>query len=132
MLSSVSDKEKLFTETFSENSNLEDSGFFLSAFPSRTNLKLHFTNATPELIRKLVTEIDSLKVSGGDCLPVETLKNCEPKLSYILAGLSNMCLKSSCLQIIGKFHPCSLYSKILGRGLELKITPLEVCFLGPV
>ena len=25
------------------------------------------------------------------------LKNCEPELSYILAGLFNMCLKESCL-----------------------------------
>ena len=76
----MSDKEKLFAKIFSENSNLEDSGFFLSAFPSRSNFKLHFTNATPELTRKFVFEIDSLKVSGGDCLPVETLKNCKPEL----------------------------------------------------
>ena len=36
------------------------------------------------------------KVPGPDCIPVVVLlKNCEPKLSYILAELFNMCLKVS-------------------------------------
>ena len=41
VLSSASDKAKLFAENFSENSNLDDSGVSLPVFPSRTNLKLH-------------------------------------------------------------------------------------------
>ena len=41
MLSSASDKRKLFVKMFSTNSNLDDSCISLSAFPSRTNLKLH-------------------------------------------------------------------------------------------
>ena len=41
VLSSASDKEKLFAKNFSENSNLDDSIIFLPVFPSRTNLKLH-------------------------------------------------------------------------------------------
>ena len=40
LLSSASDKAKLFTENFSKNSNLDDSGIFLPVFPSRTNFKL--------------------------------------------------------------------------------------------
>ena len=40
MLSSASDKVKLFAEIFSKNSNLDDSGISLPVFPSRTNLKL--------------------------------------------------------------------------------------------
>ena len=40
MLSSASDKAKLFDENFSKNSNLDDSGISLPVFPSRTNLKL--------------------------------------------------------------------------------------------
>ena len=39
--------------------------------------------------------LDSWKLSGPDCIPVVGLKNCEPKLSYTLAELSNMCLKQS-------------------------------------
>ena len=41
VLSSPSDKAKLFAENFSKNSNLDDSGISLPVFPSRTNLKLH-------------------------------------------------------------------------------------------
>ena len=40
VLSSASDKAKLFAENFSMNSNLDDSGISLPVFPSRTNLKL--------------------------------------------------------------------------------------------
>ena len=39
VLSSPSDKAKLFAKNFSENSNLDDSGNSLLVFPSRTNLK---------------------------------------------------------------------------------------------
>ena len=41
VLSSASDKAKLFAENFSLNFNLDDSGVSLPVFPSRTNLKLH-------------------------------------------------------------------------------------------
>ena len=41
VLSSASDKAKLFAENFSLNSNLDDSVVSLPVFPSRTNLKLH-------------------------------------------------------------------------------------------
>ena len=41
VLSSASDKAKLFAENFSMNSNLDDSGISLPIFLSITNLKLH-------------------------------------------------------------------------------------------
>ena len=41
VLFSVSDKTKLLAKNFSKNSNLNDYGVTLLAFPSRTNLKLH-------------------------------------------------------------------------------------------
>ena len=41
VLSSASDKAKLFPENFSKNSNLDDSAISLPFFPFRTNLKLH-------------------------------------------------------------------------------------------
>ena len=40
--------------------------------------------------------LDLLKASGPDCIPVIILQNCEPELSYILAELFNKCLKESC------------------------------------
>ena len=96
MLSSASDKAKLLSENFSKNSNLDDSGISLSAFPSRTNLKLHNISVTPKVIKKVIMNLDLSKASGSDCIPVVVLKNCEPELSYILAELFNKCLKESC------------------------------------
>ena len=40
--------------------------------------------------------LDLSKGSGPDCIPMVVLKNCEPELSYTLAGLFNKCLKESC------------------------------------
>ena len=96
LLSSASDKAKLFAENFSLNSNLDDSGVSLPVFPSRTNLKLHNISITPKMVRKVVINLDLSKASGPDCIPVVVLKNGEPELSYILAELFNNCLKESC------------------------------------
>ena len=96
MLSSASDKAKLFAENFSLNFNLDDSGISLPAFPSRTNLKLHNISVTPKIVRKVVINLGLSKASGPDCIPVVVLKNCELELSYILAELFNKCLKESC------------------------------------
>ena len=96
MLSSASDKAKLFAKNFSKNSNLDDSGISLPVFPSRTSLKLHNISITPKMVKKVITNLDSSKASGPDYIPVVVLKNCEPELSYILAKLFNNCLKKSC------------------------------------
>ena len=52
MLSSASDKVKLFAKNFSKNSNLGDSGISLPVFPSRTNLKLHNISITPKMVKR--------------------------------------------------------------------------------
>ena len=96
MLSSASDKAKLFAETFSKNSNLDDSGISLPVFPSRTNLKLHKISVTPKKVKKVIMNFDLSKASGPDFISVVVLKNCEPELSYIIAELFNKCLKESC------------------------------------
>ena len=83
VLSSVSDKTKLFPENFSKNANLEDSGISLPVFPSRTNLKLHNISVTLMMVKKVIKNL-------------ECSKNCEPERSYILAELFNKCLKGSC------------------------------------
>ena len=87
MLSSASDNAKLFAENFSLNSNLDDSGVSLPVFPSRTNLKLHNNSITPKMVKEVITNIDSSKASGLNCIPVVVLRNCGPELSYILAEL---------------------------------------------
>ena len=48
------------------------------------------------MVKKVITNLDSSKASGPDCIPVVVLKNCEPELSNILAKLFNKCLKESC------------------------------------
>ena len=96
MLSSASDKAKLFAENFSKNSNLDDSGISLPVFPSRTNLKLHNISVTPKMVKKVITNLDMLKASGPDCIAAMVLKNCEFELLYILAQLFNKSLKESC------------------------------------
>ena len=96
MLSSASDKTKLFAKDFSKNSNLDDSGISLPVFPFRTNLKLHNISVTPKIVKKVITNLDSSKASAPDCIPVVVLKNCELELSCILAEIFSMCLKESC------------------------------------
>ena len=52
VLSSASDKAKLFAKNFSKNSNIDDSGISLPFFPSRTNLKLHNISITPKMVKR--------------------------------------------------------------------------------
>ena len=66
MLFSASDEAKLFAKNFSKNSILDSSGISLPIFPSRTNLKLHNISVTPEMVKKVKTNLDSGKASGPD------------------------------------------------------------------
>ena len=70
VLSSASDKAKLFAENSSKNSNLDDSGISLPVFPSRTTLKLHNISVTPTMVKKVIMNLDLSKASGPDCILV--------------------------------------------------------------
>ena len=48
------------------------------------------------MVRKVITNLDSSKTSGPDCIQVVVLKNSECKFSNIPAKLFNMCPKESC------------------------------------
>ena len=48
------------------------------------------------MVKKVIIDLDLLKASAPDCIPMVVLKNCDPELSYILAKLFNKCLKESC------------------------------------
>ena len=89
MLSSTSNKAKLFAKNFSKNFKLE-SGISLRVFPSIINLKLHNISATPKLVKKVMKSLDSSWTSGPDCISVVVLQNCEHELSYILAKHFNV------------------------------------------
>ena len=106
VLFSVSDKVKLFAENFLKNSNPDDSGISLPALPSRTNLKPHNISVTTKMVRKVITNLDSSKASGHNCIPVVVLKNCEPEISYILAELFNTILV---FKTAGRSNMGSLY-----------------------
>ena len=43
-------------------------------FLSRTNLKLHIS-VTLKIVKKVITNLDSSKASGPDCIPVLVLEN---------------------------------------------------------
>ena len=151
VLSSASDKVKLFAKNFSTNSNLDHSGISLPVFPSRTNLKLHNISITPKMVKKVITNLYSLKAFGPDFIPVVVLMNCEPELSYILAKFFNKCLKESCFpdcwnvssvvsvfKKVGEsstaknYHPVSLLSvvsKVFEKHVNNTIVHLEKCAL---
>ena len=145
MLSSASDKAKLFAENFSKNSNLDDSGISLPVFPSRTNLKVHNISVLPKMVKKVIAHLDLSNASGPDCIPVVVLKNCEPELSYILAQLFNKCLKESCFpdcwkvssvvpvfknigerSVAKNYHPVSLLS-VVSKVFSINCRPSYSC-----
>ena len=96
VLSSASDKAKLFAENFSKNSNLDDSGISLPVFLSTTNFKLQNISVIFKMLKKVIKNLHLSKASGPDCIPVVVLKNRELETSYILAEIFNKCIKESC------------------------------------
>ena len=120
VLSSASDKAKLFAENFSKNSNLDASGISLPVFPSRTNLKLHNISVTPKMVKKVITNLDLSNASGPDCIPVVVLKNSEPELSCMLAELFNKCQKESCFPDCWKVSSVVLVFKNVGERSTAK------------
>ena len=95
VLSSASDKEKLFAQKLNNNSNLEDSSIFLPAFSSVNDLNWHDFSLTQKMVKKVIMSLGLSKAFDPDRISVVILKNCEHKLSYILAELFNLCLKES-------------------------------------
>ena len=104
MLSSASDKAKMFAENFSKNSNVDNSGISLPVFPSINNLKKHNISVIPKRVKKVIMNLDLSEASGPDCIPVVVLKNCEPEFSFILAELFNKHLKEPCFPDCWKVH----------------------------
>ena len=72
------------------------------------------------MVKKVITNLDSSKASGSDCIPVVVLKNCEPKRSYILAELFNMCLKGSCFPDCWKVSSVVPIFKNVGESFTAK------------
>ena len=82
-------KAKLFAKSFSKNSYLDDSVISLPTFSSRTNLKLHHISITATMVKKVMTNLDSSKVSAPDCIPVVVNKNYIYGHIVIVISISN-------------------------------------------
>ena len=67
------------------------------------------------MVKKVIMILHSLQASDPDCSPVVVLKKCEPKLSYKLAEIFNMCLKRSCFPDCWKVSLVVLASKNAGE-----------------
>ena len=72
------------------------------------------------MVKKVITNLNSSKASGPDCIPVVVLKNCEPELSYILAELFNMCRKESCFPDCWKVSGVVLVFQNVGKSSTAK------------
>ena len=66
MLPSTSDRAKSFAKNFPKDSNLDDSGIPLPAFPSRTNLKRHNIHVSSKMVKEVTTNLDLPKASYPD------------------------------------------------------------------
>lgn len=60
------------------------SGISLLAFTSESNLKLQNTQVIPVMFKNVITNLDSSRASGFDCIPVVVLPNYEPDHPSIL------------------------------------------------
>ena len=115
VLSSASDKAKFFAENLSKNSYLDESGIFLPVFSCRFNVKLHIS-VTPKMVKKVIMNLDFLKASCPDCIPVVVLKNCEPELLTCKLNFSISVRTSLVFLIVGRFHQWSHYLRMFVGG----------------
>ena len=82
------------------------------------------------MVKKVIMNLDLSKAFSPDSIPLVVLKNCEPKLSYILAELfKKKCLKKSCFPDCWKVSSVVPVLRMLGNGLQLETTALLVFFL---
>ena len=79
-----------------------------------------------EHFKKVITNLDSSKVSGPDCIPVVVLKNCEPELSYILAKFFNNSLKESCFPDCWKVSSVVPVFKNVGERSTVRYSPVSL------
>ena len=106
MLSSASDRAKLFAENFSKNSNLDDSGISLPVFPPRTNLKLHIflkESCLPDCWRVSLVVPVFKNVGEGS-----TVKNYRPV--NLLSVVSKVFEKLVNKRIVDNLEKCGFFS----------------------
>ena len=98
----------------------DDSDISLPVFPPDANLGLHDISVTPNMVEKVITNLDLSKGYGLDCIPVVVLKNSDPELFYVIAELFNNCLKESCFPDCWKVSSVVSVFKIVGERSTAK------------
>ena len=98
----------------------DDSDISLPVFPPDANLGLHDISVTPNMVGKVITNLDLSKGYGLDCIPVVVLKNSDPELLYVIAELFNNCLKESCFPDCWKVSSVVSVFKIVGERSTAK------------
>ena len=98
----------------------DDSDISLPVFPPDANLGLHDISVTPNMVGKVITNLDLSKGYGLDCIPVVVLKNSDPELFYVIAELFNNCLKESCFPDCWKVSSVVSVFKIVGERSTAK------------
>ena len=79
------------------------------------------------MVEKVITNLDSPRASGPDCIPVVVQKNCEPQLSYILAELFNVCLKESSFPVFWKVSSVvPVFKNVEERSTAKKYRPVSL------
>ena len=91
-----------------------------------TNLKLQNISITPKTVKKVITNLDSSKASGPDCVPVVGLNTCEPELSDIVAELFNTCLKESCFPDCWKVLVVPVFKNVGERSTAKNYHPVSL------
>ena len=74
MLLCAPHKAKFFAINFSKNSNPENSGISLTVFSSGTNLGLYNISVIPQMVKKIIMNLDFSKTAGSYYIPVVVLK----------------------------------------------------------
>ena len=88
---------------------------------------MHNISVTPNMVKKVILNLDLSKASGPDCIPVTVLKKRDPELSYILVELFNKCLKESCFPDCWKFSSVvSVFKNVGERSVAKNYRPVSV------
>ena len=105
----------------------DDSGISLPVFPPGANLGLHDISVTPNMVGKVITNLDLSKGSSLDCIPVVVLKNSDPELFYIIAELFSNSLKESCFPDCWKVSSVvSVFKNIEERPKDKNYRPVSL------
>ena len=82
------------------------------------------------MVEKVITNLDTSKASGTDCISVVVLKNCEPELPYILAELFNISLKElyfpDCWKVSSVFP---IFNNVGEKSITKNYCPVSLLFV---